>query len=186
MQKYFIVDVEADGPCPNPFSMVCFGAVELSLDSYKTGRWNTFYGQTRPISDAYNADALKVSGFTREQHKQFDYPQLVMQQFLDWIESSLPIGAKPVFVSDNLAFDWQWINWYFWYYVGGNIFGHSGRRIGDLYCGMKKDLSKNHEWKKMLRKTRHTHDPVQDSIGNAEALCAILSDNSFRLGGLIL
>lgn len=57
-------------------------------------------------------------------------------------------------------------------YIGKNPFGFSGRRIGDLYCGMKMDTSLNFEWKKKYRKTKHTHNPVFDAKGNAEAILA--------------
>jgi len=72
-------------------------------------------------------------------------------------------------VSDNVAFDWQFINYYFHRFFGRNPFGFSGRRIGDLYAGLVKDASKSTEWKK-YRVSAHTHNPVDDARGNAEAL----------------
>jgi hypothetical protein len=74
-----------------------------------------------------------------------------------------------VFVSDNPAFDAQFINYYLLRYCGSNPFGFSARRIGDLYAGWKGDATKSNDWKR-LRKTKHTHHPVDDSRGNAEAL----------------
>jgi hypothetical protein len=43
-----VVDVEADGPIPCKYSLVCFGAVivEPSLS-------RTFYGKTKPVSDEW-------------------------------------------------------------------------------------------------------------------------------------
>ena len=67
----------------------------------------------------------------------------------------------PIFVSDNVVFDWQFINYYFHRFVGRNPFGFSGRRIGDLYSGLVKDASQGAAWKK-FRVTAHSH--------NAEAL----------------
>ncbi len=61
------------------------------------------------------------------------------------------------------------INYYFHRFLGRNPFGFSGRRIGDLYAGLVKDASKATEWKK-YRVTAHTHNPVDDAKGNAEAL----------------
>lgn len=58
-------------------------------------------------------------------------------------------------------------------YSDSNPFGFSGRRIGDLYCGMKMDTGLNREWKKLFRKTKHDHNPVNDAKGNAEALLAM-------------
>lgn len=62
------------------------------------------------------------------------------------------------------------MNWYSHYYTGKNPFGFSGRRISDLYCGMKMNSGLNSEWKRLYRKTIHDHHPVNDAIGNAEAL----------------
>lgn len=98
-------------------------------------------------------------------------PAEIMQQFAAWLDRHS--SGRPIFISDNPAFDWQWINYYFHYFIGKNPFGFSARRIGDLYCGMKMDASLNNEWKKLLRKTVHDHHPVNDAKGNAEALLAM-------------
>ena len=164
--SYIVVDVEADGPIPNKYSMVCFGAVVVEPTLAKT-----FYGKVKPISKEWIPDALAVSGFSREQHESFEDPAEVMKRLADWLNATY--DGKEIFISDNLAFDWQWINYYFHFYLGKNPFGFSGRRIGDLYCGMKMDGGLNSEWKRLFRKTRHDHNPVNDAIGNAEALLAM-------------
>lgn len=158
--SYYVVDVEADGPIPHINSMVSFGAVLVDDNLDKT-----FYGKTRPISDLWVPDALAVSGHSREEHLTFDDPLETMSNFLEWIEKTSK--GRPIFISDNPAFDWQWINYYFHVYCGKNPFGFSARRIGDLYCGIVKDTFAG--WKH-LRKTKHTHHPVDDAKGNAEAL----------------
>lgn len=163
--SYIVVDVEADGEIPHKYSMVCFGAVVVEPSLSKT-----FYGETAPISDNWIPEALAVSGFSRERHLTFAGPRETMENFAGWLAKN-SVG-RPVFISDNLAFDWQWINWYFHWFTGKNPFGFSGRRIGDLYCGMKMDTGLNAEWKKSFRKTRHDHNPVNDAKGNAEALLA--------------
>lgn len=164
--SYIVVDVESDGPIPNKYSMVCFGAVIVDQELN-----NTFFGKTTPISSEYISDALAVSGYSREEHERFDDPKVVMENFAEWISKNSK--GKPTFISDNPAFDWQWINYYFHMYLGRNPFGFSARRIGDLYCGMKMDVGINSEWKKLYRKTKRDHNPVNDSIGNAEALLAM-------------
>lgn len=163
---YIVVDVESDGPCPGLYSMVSFGAVAL-----KPGLKDTFYGETRPILSSYDETALSISGITREQHKQYPNPYETMQLFGEWV-NKVSTG-KPTFISDNPAFDWQFINYYFHKFYGSNPFGFSARRIGDLYCGLVRHLGKNGEWKKKFRKTTHTHNPVDDAMGNAEALLAM-------------
>lgn len=160
-----IVDVEADGAIPHKYSMVCFGAVVVEPSLSKT-----FYGRTKPISSEWNAAALAVSGFSRQEHLTFDEPSEVMQKFAGWINENTK--GQAIFISDNLAFDWQWINYYFHYFNGKNPFGFSGRRIGDLYSGLEKDFFAASEWKR-FRITKHTHNPVDDALGNAEALLQI-------------
>ena len=144
----------------DPSLKLCFGAivVEPSLD-------RTFYGRLKPISDKWIPEALQVSGFTREETLSFDEPAVVMQQFAEWVAE---VGGKrPLFISDNNGFDWQFINWYFHHFLGKNPFGFSSTNLGSLYKGMQKDAFVNF---KHLRKTKHTHDPVDDARGNAEAL----------------
>lgn len=72
------------------------------------------------------------------------------------------------FVSDNPAYDWQFINYYFHYFLTRNPFGHSARRIGDYYAGLVGNFRAKQNWKR-LRVTKHTHHPVDDAMGNVEA-----------------
>ena len=160
---YVMVDIEADGPIPGDYSMVCFGAVIV-----EPGLARTFYGQLRPISEKFIPEALAVSGFAREATLQFEEPQRVMQQFAAWIGENAP--QRPLFISDNNGFDWQFINWYFHHFLGNNPFGHSSTNLGSLYKGLVKTVRRNF---KHLRQTTHTHHPVDDARGNAEALLAM-------------
>lgn len=155
-----MVDIEADGPIPGDYSMICFGAVIV-----EPGLNRTFYGKVRPISDKFIPDALAVSGFSRDDTLTFDEPLHVMQAFGTWLVETC--GRRAMFVSDNNGFDWQFINWYFHHFSGSNPFGFSSTNLGSLYKGMQKDTFVNF---KHLRKTKHTHHPVDDARGNAEAL----------------
>jgi len=158
--SYFMVDIESDGPIPGDYSMVCFGAV---LVDSKLDR--TFYGAMKPISAQFVPEALAVSGFSREETLAFNEPKAVMAEFHDWIKANSK--GRPIFISDNNGFDWMFICWYFHHFLGENPFGFSSRRLGDLYCGLEKDTFA--QWKH-LRKTKHTHNPVDDAMGNAEVL----------------
>jgi len=166
--NYFVVDVESDGPCPGLYSMVCFGAVNV-------GTGVSFCGRVKPISESWIPEALAISGFTREDHLGFYSSEGEMKKFAEWLNNNCSFKSRPIFWSDNLAFDWQWINYYFHRYLGSNPFGHSGRRINDLYSGLVKDCRASNDWKRKYRITKHTHDPVDDARGNAEALKTIIS-----------
>ena len=166
-----MVDIEADGPIPGDHSMVCFGAVlvEPALS-------HTFYGQLRPISEQWVPEALAVSGFSREDTLGFDDPHEVMARFAAWLGA---LDKKPlVFIADNNGFDWSFVNWYFWHFLGSNPFGHSSQNLGSLYKGLVRDTTKSF---KHLRVTKHTHHPVDDAIGNAEALLRMHDDLGLRI-----
>ncbi len=158
-----MVDVESDGPIPGDYSMICFGAVVVDPELDKT-----FYGKVKPISEKWIPEALKISGFTREETMHFNEPKVVMEEFSEWLEQNSK--GRPYFISDNNGYDWQFINWYFHHFTGNNPFGFSSTNLGSLYKGVVKNMHKNF---KHLRKTRHTHNPVDDAMGNAEAFLTI-------------
>ena len=168
---YIMVDVESDGPIPGDYSMVSFGAV-LVNDSLDL----TFYGQLRPISEKFIPEALAVSGHTREETLAFGDPKKVMEDFKAWIK--LYSKDQPIFISDNNGFDWMFVCWYFHHFTGGNPFGFSSQNLGSLYKGLVKDASKNF---KHLRKTKHTHHPVDDAKGNAEALLTLKKEYDLKV-----
>lgn len=164
---WVMVDVEADGPCPGLFSMVSFGAVIVEPNLS-----NTFYsGVLRPLNGADSVpEALAVSGVTRDQQIAGADPRRCMQQFQGWLRKHC--SGRPMFVSDNNGFDWPFINDYFHRYLGQNPFGYSSTNLGSLYKGLVKDTRKNF---KHLRRTAHTHNPVDDAKGNAEAMLHMMS-----------
>ena len=126
--SYYVVDVEADGRIPPDFSMVCFAAVRVD-DELNT----TFYSKVKTISGKYVPDALAISGFSREEQLAFtEDPKEVMLKFKEWLTQTNTEG-RPIFWSDNPAFDFQWINYYFHHFLGENPFGHSARRVKKVY-----------------------------------------------------
>ena len=170
--SYVMVDIEADGPIPGDYSMICLGAIVV-----EPGLARTFYGQLRPIAERWIPEALAMSGFTREQTLGFDDPESVMAAFDGWLAEQT--GGRAVFVSDNNGFDWQFVNWYSHHFLGNNRFGFSSQNLGSLYKGMVKDTGQNFKY---LRKTRHTHNPVDDARGNAEALLHMRDALGLKIG----
>lgn len=90
-------------------------------------------------------------------------PDAVMRAAARWLDD---LGRMPVFASDNNGFDYSFLNWYFHHTTRRNPFGHSSHNLKDLYKGVsgsaRADMRK-------LRRTRHTHHPVDDCRGNYEA-----------------
>lgn len=166
-----MVDVESDGPIPGDYSMISFGAVIVEQDLDRI-----FYSQLKPISKKWIPEALAVSSFNRDETLEFDDPKMVMEKFSKWIDENCK--TRPLFFSDNNGFDWQFINWYFIHFLDNNPFGFSSTNLGSLYKGLVKDTFKNF---KHLRKTRHTHNPVDDAMGNAEALLHMKNEMGLKI-----
>ncbi len=168
---YIMVDIESDGPIPGDYSMISFGAVIVDDHLDKT-----FYGTLKPISEDWIPEALAVSGFSREETLEFDEPKVVMENFSSWITQNCK--DRPFFISDNNGFDWMFICWYFHHFTGKNPFGFSSQNLGSLYKGLVQDTFKNF---KHLRKTKHTHHPVDDARGNAEALLTMKKEMGLKI-----
>lgn len=170
-----MVDVEADGPAPGDYSMIELGAVliEASLSM-------KFYGRLKPISHFWKPDALKVCGLTRSDTLDFDDPKDVIIRFESWLKDiSGPGKERLMFISDNNGFDWQFVNYYFWHFLDRNIFGYTSANLGSLYKGLCSDTFANF---RKLRDTRHTHNPVDDAMGNAEALIKMAHKYKIKVG----
>lgn len=159
MKNYIFVDCEATGAAPCVGKLTEFGAVDLETKKIFYGV--LYEGKPNPENPAQSI----LTG------KEFDATE-VFTNFESWIKEIC--GEKrPILVSDNPAFDFQWINDGFWKTLGRNPFGHSARRISDFYAGLVGDFTKTQEWKK-LRITPHDHNPVNDAMGNVEAFERLL------------
>ncbi len=161
--SYVLVDVEADGPIPGDYSMISIGAVIVEPSLSKT-----FYATLKPISVQWVPEALAVTGISRDETLTFDDPAKVMLDFKNWLFSHSK--GKPMFISDNNGFDWMFVCWYFHHFIRENPFGHSSSNLGSLYKGVVGDVFQNF---KHLRKRVHTHNALDDALGNAEALLQI-------------
>lgn len=170
MTRNVSVDIETDGPCPGMHSIVCFGAVIV-----EAGFQRTFYAELKPISEIYIPEALAISGFNREQHLKFPEPRDAMQNFEIWLNKN--VDGRPIFWADNNGYDFAFINYYFWQQLGRNPFGWSSANVGSFYKGITGDV---HSTFRHLKTTPHTHNPVDDAKGNAEALLKMFDMNKTK------
>lgn len=151
-----ICRIEATGLSPATGVMTEFGAVhEKSLKTFHGILWEATPDPENPAKPLLMGDSVH--------HKE----KPVMQAFVDWLEE---VGGKErsVFVSDNVAYDWQWVSFYLDKHLGHNPFGHSGRRISDFWAGLNNNWGETQSWKR-FRETPHDHNPVNDAMGNVEA-----------------
>ena len=153
MSNYIFVDVEALGTSPVNGTMTEFGAVhEKSLATY---HGILYEGTPNPENPA-----VPIVG------KQLRTDLDVAKEFVWWLKTLS--NERPVFISDNVAYDWMWIAGMFDKAGMENPFGHSGRRISDFWAGLQHNFGETQSWKR-FRVTPHTHNPVDDAMGNVEA-----------------
>jgi len=157
------VDCEAFGGAPSVGRLTEFGAVS------RTTR-EAFHGiiLNTPPDPANSACPMRV------EIPDEDYYALALPVYVDFDRWLAQTKGRSVFVSDNPAYDWQWINDGFWKCLGKNPFGFSARRIGDFYAGLRGDFYTKQDWK-LFRKTPHDHNPVHDAVGNLEAFDRLLA-----------
>ena len=153
--RFFALDVEADGPCPGLYSMVSFAVVPVDEPD------RAFYSEIRPIGTRFQPEALAVAGFTREQTLDFAPTDEVMARFRDWAQTEIGAG-RGVLVSDNPGFDAGFLTHACEWAGFANPFGHSARRLGDVWAGMSRDLRDTRGWKR-LTSQRHTHHALDDA-----------------------
>ena len=158
MSNYIFVDVEAVGTSPVGGTMTEFGAVHEK--SLKTFHGRIYEGTPNPDNPAVPIVGKQISTYKK-----------VAEEFAEWLKE---VGGneRPVFISDNVAYDWQWISGMFDVAGMPNPFGHSGRRISDFYAGVMNNFGDTQGWKRW-RVTKHDHNPVNDAMGNVEAFQVI-------------
>lgn len=154
MSNYIFVDVEALGTSPVNGTMTEFGAVHGTTK--ETFHGVLFEGTPDPDNPAVPVVGDRVAS-------DFD----VARRFCMWLKKVCG-NDRPVFVSDNVAYDWMWVAGMFDRAEMDNPFGHSGRRISDFWAGLNNNFSETQSWKR-YRQTPHDHNPVNDAKGNVEA-----------------
>jgi hypothetical protein len=113
-QLWIMVDIETSGPVYGHHSLVELGAV---AGSRERGVIAEFSALISPIGAAVERSrrtylAAKERGAP---------PSEVMARFWDWSKPHVDAGAQ--FVARPAAFDWPWIVYYAWTYLGKNPFG---------------------------------------------------------------
>jgi hypothetical protein len=169
MKKHIVVDVEASGPVPGLYDLISVGMVVMTSELNQT-----FYMEFAPLHDDYLSGAYDSIGVTREQHLAMPDPEKSTLEMVAWLDGLT--NDRLTLWSDNPAFDYQFVSWMSHKFVKRNPFGHSARRIGDLSAGLKRKPLETQGWKKH-RKTSHTHNALDDALGNAEALNAIFEQH---------
>lgn len=184
--RLFLVDVEASDDTPFSGLMTEFGIVDFETGCGFHGHlwdfephpdipaipvpteFNPGFTATTPGNQA-GFDGVRRNIDLLSEDREFR----VYSILVNWLRRFTGEHERPLFVSDNPAYDWMWLAYGFDSHHMDNPFGHSARRIGDLAAGLDGDWMNTSGWKDD-RVTVHDHNPANDALGNAEALRTVL------------
>ncbi len=178
---FFVTDVEGTGPDFGTHSMYQFASVPVLPDgsvldgiSYDLKLLSTQEDAHDPDTLQFLRDSQNITLETLITRPRQTHYHTAMFQFSQFIARTLKlVGAnKPIFVSDNLAYDWGYIHTYFCRVLKENPFGYAGRNLPDISTGFYRSRT---AWE-AHRTTPHTHDALEDTLGNAGALSHMIRE----------
>jgi hypothetical protein len=181
---YFSVDIETDGPIPGPYSMLSFALVEVGrFDGTSLVRANaprTFYRELRPISEAFQPEALAVNGLDRAALQLHGTDPLDAMNDARAFVASVAGAALPVLVAYPLSFDWSFLYWYFVRYGDSSPFNHS--RCFDLKTAVavrgRRTVSSSGRDQlppELRPDMHHTHNALDDAREQAEIFVRVFA-----------
>lgn len=154
-ELYISIDVETDGPAPGINSMLSMAAVAFDpkADQSKAGNYGQvdyWYEKIRPIPGAApNKETMEWWANQSEEARievqtNRMYADDAMREFVHWCDGFA--GRKLIAVAWPDAFDFGFVNYYCWRFVGRNPLGFAacdirsyanGLAIRDTYYGLK-------------------------------------------------
>ncbi|MFJ3231915.1 exonuclease domain-containing protein [Streptomyces sp. NPDC086787] len=183
--RYISVDIEADGPIPGPFSMLSLGAAVAGTQDAEgftaaDPEQHTFYRELRPISAAFDPEALAVSGLDRERLTvEGAEPGHALAEFSAWVRE-VSAGAQPVMCGYPASYDWTFLYWYLIRFTGASPFGHSGcldmKTLYATKAGLPlRAVAKGNMPRHLLSTRPHTHHALDDAVEQAELLANLMA-----------
>jgi DNA polymerase III epsilon subunit-like protein len=178
-ETYISVDVETAGPVPSLYSLLSIGACLVEDPA------QGFYVELKPDRPDFQPQALAVCGLSMERlEAEGQPPRLAMDDFADWLKTSVPQGHRPVFTAFNAPFDWMFVNDYFFRYLGRNPFGHTAIDIKAFYMGHARVpwSRTSMRWlaPQYLAGRSLTHNALADARDQAELFRILLAEQRAR------
>jgi hypothetical protein len=188
---YFSVDIEANGPIPAEFSMLSFGAAAYLDTGYYIG---SFERNLFPLDGAKEDPTTMEWWATQPEawelcQKNQVKPETAMRDFAVWIEElEDSYNGQAVFLSYPAGFDFTFIYWYFVKFTGKSPFSFAALDIKSYAMAMldtsfRESTKRNYpnRWKS---KRRHTHEAIEDALGQGELFMNMLRENRANVEAL--
>lgn len=177
---YVSVDVEADGPIPGRNSMLSFGSAAYTAEKTLLG---TFTANLELLEEA-TPDPKTMQWWQSQPdawaacRKDLQAPADAMQTYVNWL-NELP--GRPVFVGYPAAYDFMFVYWYLIRFAGESPFSHSALDIKTYAMAMLKKPYRDSTKKNMPRhwfdNIPHTHQALDDALGQGALFCNMLAEN---------
>lgn len=159
---YVSVDVETSGPIPGEYSLLSVGACLVSDPA------TTIYFELRPASAKHDPESLAVSGLDLDKLARDGLdPHEAMLKFEDWLALFCSPSRKLIFVGLNAPFDWSFINYYFYKYLGRNPFGFTAIDMKAYFMGSTGCSWNETKSSKMATVLNPRLAPDHDALGDA-------------------
>jgi len=184
---YVSVDIEADGPIPGDYSMLSLGAAAFWPTSREPV--NTFKVNLEPLEGAEQDPGTMA--WWKKQPEAWEKatseqvpPKLAMQMFRDWLKE---LPGKPVFVGYPVTYDQSFVHWYMIHFCDEDPLGFQGLDLKTLAMVLLGTGFKQATKKRMPKKwfegcPPHTHDALDDAIGQGVLFVNLMAEVRNRLG----
>ncbi len=180
-EVFVSTDVETDGPIPGPYSMLSFGSAAYLADKTLLG---TFSANLETLPGA--AAEPRTMEWWRKRPAAWDAcrqnvrpPEAAMKEYLAWLKA---LPGRPVFVAYPAAFDFMFVYWYLIRFTGESPFSHSALDIKTYAMAVLKrpyrESTKRHMPSRWFDELPHTHQALDDAIGQGALFCNMLAENN--------
>lgn len=186
---YIGIDIEADGPSPGLYSMLSFGAVAFEFREKQFVILDKFQANLERLKDAkQHKDTMEFWARFPEMYaktrEKMEHPGTAMAMFDSWLKKQEENGHL-VPVGYPAAYDYKWIDWYLWYFVGNNRMGFACLDMKSFANAQLKhkhfaSTSKRNMPKKWFAKNvPHTHEALQDAIEQSHLFASMWLENKY-------
>jgi hypothetical protein len=180
---YVSTDIEADGPIPAIYSMLSFASAAYLPDKTLV---STFSGNLETLPGAISHPATMEWWKSQPQawaacRQNLQSPEVAMKEYLSWVKQ---LPGKPVFVAYPAAYDFMFVYWYLIRFTGESPFSHSALDIKTFAMALlqqpyRQSITKNMPGR-WFDKLPHTHQSLDDAIGQGALFCNMLAENEKR------
>ena len=173
---YASVDIETDGPIPSEYSMISLGAAVCTIDDGIIDKFKVNLNRLEGASqhpktmEWWETKPEAWSASTSDPR----HPKIAIRMFCDFLKPY----KRPVFVGYPAGFDFTFVYWYLIKFNGSSPFSFSALDIKTLAAAKigvpYRDAVKRNMPKYWFGKTPHTHDALDDAVGQAELFLNIM------------